>query len=368
MPEAQPTPSNVLYFIEMLLLLSWLLCSVAHEGPVVAQEFVWLDRSALTKRQVDGHFVLEATVIPSAPWQELIASWSANTPRGSAIRLEAAPIAEVGSAKPYVLANWTSDGVRSSIVGQDDAAAEVKTDTLRLAKPTSNLKVLLHLLPGASGLLPEVNSIALSLHNPTTTHEERESNKKAWGTILEPPHRCQMDYPNGGVLCSPTSVSMLLGFWSKELKRPELDKDVPAVQNGVYDSVYKGTGNWSFNMAYAAQQPGITAYVTRFRDVRDLEDWIASGVPVAVSVSYSLLQGKPASTGDDGHLVVVAGFDLNGDPVFNDPGRSAVRLTYQREHFVRAWAASINTVYLVYPKSWVVPEGPGPWKPSTPIK
>ena len=39
--------------------------------------------------------------------------------------------------------------------------------------------------------------------------------------------RSQMAYENGSVLCSPTTVSMLLSFWSKKLKRADLDRDVP---------------------------------------------------------------------------------------------------------------------------------------------
>ena len=172
-----------------------------------------------------------------------------------------------------------------------------------------------------------------------------------------------MSYPGGNVLCSPTVVSMLLAFWAKELRHPELDRDVPEVQQGVFDPNWPGTGNWPFNTAFAGTVPGMRAYVARLTDISELEAWIASGKPVATSVSYDLLRGKGKKGASDGHLVVLVGFDEHGDPVFNDPGRSTeVRQTYKRADFDAAWATSGRTVYLIYPKFGLVPEDPfGHW-------
>jgi hypothetical protein len=164
-----------------------------------------------------------------------------------------------------------------------------------------------------------------------------------------------MSYPNGKVLCSPTTVSMLLTFWSQQLKRPDLDHDVPDVVAGVYDSNWHGTGNWPFNMAYAGSYPGLRAYVTRLTDVSELEDWIAQGIPVGLSLCYDRLRGK--GPGPNGHLVVCVGFTTNGDVVVNDPGTTLhVRKTFPRKNLIYAWSYSRNTVYLVYPEDAEVPK------------
>jgi hypothetical protein len=95
-------------------------------------------------------------------------------------------------------------------------------------------------------------------------------------------------------------------------------------------------------------------YVTRLTDVSELEDWIASGIPVVISVCYNRLRGKlgPYS----GHLAVCVGFTSDGDVVINDPGtRLNVRKTFPRKSLVSAWAYSRNTVYLIYPESVEVP-------------
>jgi hypothetical protein len=184
--------------------------------------------------------------------------------------------------------------------------------------------------------------------------EALEPNKAAWGKTIQVPEKSQMAYPNGGVLCSPTTVSMLLTHWSRTLKQPDLDHDVPDVVKGVYDANWHGTGNWPFNTAYAGSFPGMRGYVSRFSDVSELEDWIAAGLPVGISLDYDRLRGK--GPGPNGHLVVCVGFTPEGDVILNDPGTSKnVRKTFPRKSLVYAWAYSKNTVYLIYPESAALP-------------
>ena len=60
----------------------------------------------------------------------------------------------------------------------------------------------------------------------------------------------------------------------------------------MYDPVYDGYGNWSFNTAYAATQ-GLDAYVACFDNLARVEAWVAAGVPVAISVAWKA--GEPAN-------------------------------------------------------------------------
>jgi hypothetical protein len=150
---------------------------------------------------------------------------------------------------------------------------------------------------------------------------------------------------------------MVLNYWATRLGRPDLDRDVPEVAAGVDDPGWPGTGNWSFNTAYAGSFAGMRGYVTRLGSVNELEAWTNSGVPVVASVTHSTLKGQPNQ--NDGHLVVVVGFDPNGDVVLNDPGtRHSMRKTVPRDRFAAAWSESHNTVYLVYPLDHPVPTSP----------
>ena len=148
---------------------------------------------------------------------------------------------------------------------------------------------------------------------------------------------------------------MIMTYWSKQLNRPELDHDVPDIVKEVYDENWHGTGNWVFNTAYAGSYPGMRSCVTRLSDVSELEDWVAKGLPVALSLCYDRLRGK--GPGPNGHLVVCVGFTKDGDVIINDPGTSKnIRKTFPRKNLVYAWANSKNAVYLIYPENAELPK------------
>jgi hypothetical protein len=187
-----------------------------------------------------------------------------------------------------------------------------------------------------------------------------------WGTSLPVPAQSQMlaayrglGFGGGGeVWCSATSTSMLLGYWAQVLNRPDLRQPIPAVAAGVYDYAYEGTGNWPFNVAYAANF-GLAGYVSAFPDLHAIEPWIKARVPLAISIAFQpgQLDGAPiASTA--GHLVVVRGFTAAGDVVVNDPAAPADGLTttYNRAQLQRAWqTGSGGIAYVIYPPGWRVP-------------
>ena len=136
----------------------------------------------------------------------------------------------------------------------------------------------------------------------------------------------------------------------------------------VRDPNWPGTGNWPFNTAYAGSFSGLRACVTRFSDVSELEDWIARGIPVIVSVAYTVLKGAPPRAGPDGHIIVCVGFTQDGDVIVNDPGtRQQIRRVFPRQNLVKAWAQSHNVVYLIYPEaSRLPPDRFGHWTVQEP--
>lgn len=302
--------------------------------------------------------VVWEVVIEANPFTEVIPSWTGRAQSGASLSFELSP----EGTGTYQLGRWSEGEAqtsgRTSIKDQKDDFAAVYTDTLVLKNPATRMKVTVRGAKGSDGEIPHLNKLSLILSpvNP----KAGPAVLPLHGTLLDVPLRAQMSYEGGNVLCSPTSVSMILSYWAKRMETPSLDHDVPLVQRGVFDPGWDGTGNWSFNVAFAGSLPGMTAYVTRLREISDIEKFVASGVPVATSVSYGLLKGKPKVDRNDGHLVVIVGFEADGTPIFNDPGRNIVRLTYPRVDFERAWANSKNTVYIIHPKGWNTPQN-GPW-------
>jgi hypothetical protein len=278
-------------------------------------------------------------------------------PDSAYLKLEARAFYPTGPTKYFTLGLWSIDPSRSpreSVPGQKDQHGDVSTDTLILARPSDRLQLRLT-LGSHDRLRPQLKFLGVSLTD--TSHKPRPlpQNQLAWGLQLPVPEISQMAYTNGGVLCSPATLAMMLGYWSQKLDQPGIAHDVPEISAAIYDAKWPGTGNWSFNMAYAGSLPGLRAYVTRLSDLAELEDWIARGVPVGLSLCYDRLRGK--QSGPSGHLVVCVGFTAEGDPIINDPGTSKnIRKIFPRKNLIHAWAYSRNAAYLVYPETFEIPK------------
>jgi len=337
--------------------------SSASSSPIDARGSQFIGFKSLSRFQKSpgaqaGETILVSRVIRSRiPFNQLIASWNSQTPEGAYLKVQARALYPSNSTKYYTLGLWSSDPARfprESVPNQKDADGDVSTDTLILNHPADRVQLRLT-LGGAESKLPTIKFLGLCLSDTNVAAPELPPNRTAWGRTIPVPERSQMNYPNGKVLCSPTTVSMIMTYWSQQLKRPELDHDVPDIVKAVYDAQYDGTGNWPFNMAYAGAYPGMRAYVSRFTDLSEVEDWIAAGLPVGLSVSSARLHHR--GPGPNGHLIVCAGFTEDGDLIVNDPGSSKeVRRTYPRKDIIYAWAYSRNTVYLIYPVGAEIPK------------
>ncbi|GHG08171.1 peptidase C39 [Deinococcus piscis] len=288
-----------------------------------------LDGDALVAQGERGMYT--SPELPVAPFDELVPSWNVQTPSGYAVLKVRVRLAS-GWTDWYSFGRWSRSDDRYSLKAQKDAHGEVLTDTLRLkGKATA---VQYHL-----SLIGEGTRARLVALNTTDRAQRAKSGVQAgnpalWNRVINVPQRSQMLYPDGGeVWCSPTSVSMILAHLGT-------DVTVPAAAKGTYDRVYEGTGNWAFNAAYAGEL-GYSAYITRLPSLAAAEEFIARGQPLAVSLGWGRgeLSGAPLPS-STGHLMVLVGFDAQGNPVLNDPAapsNAGVRRTYPRAQFERLW-------------------------------
>jgi hypothetical protein len=302
----------------------------------------------------------------TAPWNELVVSWNVEPAESAGLTIEALPVpvgaAEAAAWDPvretgYRMGDWSpgegGQPPRTSRRGQKDEVATVKTDILVLREPAREARLRLTLHGNLARHPERVRLVTASFCDTTRRPEPRPARTEVWGRRLAVPERSQIAYPGGEGWCSPTSVSMVLAWWSGALKRPELDRDVPEVVRGVFDPGWGGTGNWPFNTAYAGSFPGLRACAARLRDLRDVEDQIAAGMPVVMSVHPPALRGRGVAP-DAGHLIVCTGFTESGDVHANDPwarleeGQTVSRV-YARAAVERAWEHAHRLAYLVAP-------------------
>jgi hypothetical protein len=319
-------------------------------------------QSFTTSQNENGEKVLLSSEIkPPYDWNELVISWNAEAPAGSYLKVEASAVLPSHKTKFYTLGLWSPDNKafpRASVSGQKDVDGDVLADTLALSGMANAVEVRLT-LGGTNGALPTLKFLGLSFCNTNIALTALTPNRSAWGKIIPTPERSQQNYAGGSGWCSPTSVSMALSRWAAVAQRPDWDLDVPEVAAGVRDYKFsKATGNWPFNTAFAGSLKGMRAYVTRFADISELEDWIAAGIPVIISARWDLLKdGRPEDL--NGHLTICRGFTEDGDLVINDPWTDtkveSVKHIYKRANVIHAWSMSHNTVYLVYPENSQLP-------------
>ena len=305
-----------------------------------------------------GQRTTTSPVLTSAgDWDQLIVSWNADTPPGASVRVQARALGDGRATRWYEMGFWAATGhapPRSSVPNQQDSDGTVETDTLILKAPWRRAQIRV-ISDGPASL----NFLGLSLTNSKADAQERPPNRRAWGRELPVPALSQRAFSGGDGWCSPTSLAMTLGYWARQAHRPIWGVGVPECAAGVFDDAWQGTGNWPFNTAFAGSLPGLRAYVTRLDGVRALEDWIAQGVPVVLSVSVRLGHGD--EPGDSGHLVVCTGFTPAGDLIVHDPWTrldkgESVRRIYRRVQLAALWRKSNHAVYIIHPTNLHPPQ------------
>ena len=300
----------------------------------------------------------------------IIPSWEATTPGRTLVRVELRAQDATGRTGTWdTVADWarTKRPVpRTTYSGQSDDLGRVSADTWFATSAVTAYQVRITLMR------PKGSSKAVSLERVGAVASADASAPRATsvpgpaaGTVLPVPTYSQMvhggPYPawggGGEAWCSPTSLAMVLAYHGiapapTGITAGHADAVVDHTAKMVYDNGYRGTGNWAFNTAYAATLAGGDSYVTRMRDLREAEDHIVAGVPLIVSIAFgrNQLTGAPISA-SNGHLLVVVGFEADGDVVVNDPAgatNAEVRRVYDRAQFERIWiAASGGTAYVV---------------------
>jgi len=319
---------------------------------------------------------------PGFDFTELIASWSARTPGTSWIEVQVRGRTAGGARTSWdTLARWAAKDKavkRRSGGTQADDGTRLAVDTWRTAGLSSyQLRVRAHRERGRR--MPRVDLATVMTSRLPAGTGATSTPGVARGVELPVPRYSQMvhtgHYPQWGgggeAWCSPTSTTMVLGYYGR-LPGAAAGRWVPAghpdpwvdvTARATYDHAYEGTGNWTFNTAYAARRAG-TAFVTRLRDLTEAELLVRAGIPPVISIAFGRgeLSGAPIAA-SNGHLLVVVGFTAGGDVIVNDPAASTnagVRRTYPRAELERLWLqASGGMAYVVHDAAHPLPPAPG---------
>jgi hypothetical protein len=339
----------------------------------------------------NGALVLGAA--PSGTWTsppvttgfgfvELVASWNADTPLGTYVQVEMQGVTSKGTeTKWYVMGKWAyfEDRIlRTSVGGQGDADGFIAIDTFFAKdKPLTAYRLKVTLF-GSAGVSPTVRMVGALASDPRNAKPAIPSPVGVAAGIkaLDVPTYSQEihaneypEYDNGGeAWCSPTSTSMILGYWGMGPSPADYSWVDPAFQDPwvdhaaryTFDYHYDGAGNWPFNTAYAAHW-GLDGFVTQLHSLTEAEQFIKAKIPLVASIAANpnKLTGFLLDKGTNGHLLVIRGFTAKGDVIVNDPAAEdddAVDKIYDRAEFERAWLpASGGVVYVITPAGTTLP-------------
>jgi hypothetical protein len=260
------------------------------------------------------------------PTREAIVSWNARLLDGALELRFNAHDGRTSAWLPYV--QFSADS-RASLEGRD-TFVRIETDIVRAdvdivslgIRSRGEVDAVFISTPDYGAPSPIVALPALELGVPAVSQYVPADGERGW--------------------CAPACLAMLLAYRGYPL-------DVAVVAREVRDARYGGTGNWSFNAAFAGTL-GFRAAVMHLRDLAHAHAFLADDMPLALSIAWGAgdLPGAPLET-SDGHLVVLRGIDERGDALVNDPARTEIVVRYPREAFERAWLGHGGIAFVVAP-------------------
>ena len=309
--------------------------------------------------------IYTSQVINLKTFKRLLVSWNCETPKGTWIEVQARAFISYyddNKNSTYEWSDWLSFGkwgthIKRSSKSPDSHLAKISTDEFIIkgnyTDTASKIQIRALLHTENTNVTPSIRQFIISYkdNTPRIKGIEIPSDK-----IIDVPSYSQYirDKNIGSVICSPTSITMLLNRRNENLI-------VEETAWSCFDYDYEAFGNWLFNVAFASSL-GYESFV-EYGNLKSLKREIYSGYPVAVSVKYTndinnleypYIENAPITTA--GHILVVRGFEKKDGidyVVVNDPaGKSNESVTrrYKLSEFESAWHRGSNIMYVIHDK------------------
>ncbi len=298
---------------------------------------------AIAENKLQGELITPIYSLEQA--ESYVLSYNTLTDMGGTVEVKLRLVCGSTQSRWFSYGVWgVKDGVNSSTKGQNDDFAELVIDELRVKPGAGVTGVQFKAILNRQSKLatsPKLRRIAL-----TSTYQKSHYVSQVVPEIdYVVPLRSQMVVPEiGRFICSPTSVCMVLQYYGEAIEPLEAAK-------GARDNGAKTYGNWTYSVAYAAEQ-GYKSYVYYCRDKSELIDILAQGSPIIASVrvmEQTQLRGAPQAY-PHGHLIVVRGLTNAEDGpkvIVNDsasPDRAGVCRHYPVEDFMNVWNGIIYVI------------------------
>ncbi|MEN8137250.1 MAG: C39 family peptidase [Bacteroidota bacterium] len=145
-------------------------------------------------------------------------------------------------------------------------------------------------------------------------------------------YQYDVDDEIGADICSPSTTSMIL-------KSYDINVDPYEFALRTKDKYWDLFGVWP-RVVQHAHEYGLEGTVNRYRTWSEAYEALKSGKRIAMSIGQPLYSG---------HLVMLAGFDKNGNPIVHDPAKSdGYSKVYSKYDISKAWFNKGGIAYTFY--------------------
>ncbi len=291
------------------------------------------------------------------PFSDVVPSYNLDCPEGAGALFEIRFGRAAGDFwTPWYYLGFWGDALPTARLHLHDEHGAIEIDCYRSPNAWDRVQYRVK-LTGTSAAAPVLRRFALACSNTLGDADLAARMRKplepwsglGWTRRLPVPYRSQTveDPKIRGSICSPTSVSMVLQYYG--VNRPTAE-----VAARVYDPVFKLYGNWG-RAVQTAYSYGVPGYLERFGDWNAVKRHICQGEPVIASIRSDMYELRRAPyRSSDGHLIVITGFDADGDVCINDPAAKTKvvgRTLYYSEDMDKAWMAHGGVGYVLQPPS-----------------
>lgn len=271
-------------------------------------------------------------------FNQVIASWNCKTTPDTGLAIYVRTGKSDGSWTSWYLMGERGNTDTNNNTKQD-TYGEVGGDTLGLKSNFSKIQYKVNFNSKNKSETPVLNMMTLCHTNTAEAAKitYKELIKDFDGALTVPFRSQRSEDPSiSSRICGPTSLAMILE--SHGIKTPTAD-----VAKSSYDKFNDLYGNWPYLVA-AASEYGLKGEVQYFTSLDGLKEEIMKGCPVLVGILYKKGERSNADflpfTSKAGHMLVVTGFDKDGNVLVNDPAApdAASGITvFKKEEFIKAW-------------------------------
>ena len=310
------------------------------------------DGRAVSFAAADGaELICNLPALVCGDFDECLVSWNARHSRATGFAVEIAVARKVtGEFSPWMWIGEWNVSERPANLNLACEDSKIDVDTFKSSSTWRVLRARVRVRandPAQMRFALDKLSIVPTLEKRSTEQDPRKARKYDAHKRLDVPFRSQRAEAAeiSGRICSPTSLAMLLSYRG-------IDASTAEVARRAYDPFHDIYGNWN-RAIQAANSFGVPGHLERIASWGRAEQCIADGQPLILSIAAKAgeLHNAPYAT-TSGHLLVLCGFDAQGNALVNDPAAATLELgtlSYTRADLETVWMARGGTTYVLKP-------------------